>query len=107
MGSPLACRHLQEAVVEIKKVAKMDRVTLGGGVVIFMERVWPALQHIDISFGTLASSVHWALEELLPNAISAPVDRKTRDGWLARLWQAIKEDDVDYLSLVGDHWGEL
>jgi hypothetical protein len=70
-----------------------------------MERVWPALQDIDTSFDTFA--VHWAQEELLPTAVSAPADRKTRNGRPARLWQAIEEDDVDYLSLVGDRWDEV
>src|SRR5205807_824209 len=42
-----------------------------------------------------------------PIAITAPADRETRDGWLARLWQAIEEDGVDYLTVVQDRWGEL
>jgi hypothetical protein len=35
---------------------------------------------------------------LLPIAIAAPADRKTRDKWLDRLWQAIEDDGVNYLS---------
>jgi hypothetical protein len=49
--------------------------------------------------------VYWAHEELLPIAIEAPADRKTRDKWLNRLWQAIEDDGVDCLSLVQDRWG--
>ena len=45
--------------------------------------------------------------KLLPIAIEAPADRKTRDKWLDRLWQAIEDDGVNYLSLVEDRWGEL
>src|ERR1019366_4750293 len=106
-GSHLACRRLKEAVSEIRKVAKADPVTAGEGVVALMERIWPAFQDIDTSSGALGSAVYWTQEELLPIAISAPADRKTRDGWLARLWQAIEEDGVDYLAVVGDRWGEL
>ena len=72
-----------------------------------MERIWPAFEGVDTSSGALGGAVWWAQEELLPIAIEAPADRKTRDKWLARLWRAIEDDGVDYLSLVGDHWGEL
>jgi hypothetical protein len=106
-GSHLACQRLKEAVAEIRKVAKIDPVTAGDGIVSLMERIWPAFQDIDTSSGALGSAVRWAQEELLPIAIAAPADRKAREGWLERLWQAIEEDGVDYLSLVGDRWGEL
>ncbi len=106
-GSHLACQRLKEAVTEIKKVARKDPVTAGDGVVSLMERIWPAFQDIDTSSGALGGAVYWAQEELLPIAIESPADRKTRDKWLERLWQAIENDGVDYLSLVGDRWGEL
>ena len=50
---------------------------------------------------------YWAQEKLLPIAIQAPADRKTRDKLLDRLWQAIEDDGVDYLSLVEAGWGGL
>ena len=106
-GSDVACRRLKEAVAEIKKVAKADPVTAAEGVVSLMERIWPAFQDVDTSSGALGGAVYWAQTELLPIAISAPADRKTRDEWLDRLWQAIEEDGVDYLSVVGARWGEL
>jgi hypothetical protein len=28
-------------------------------------------------------------------------------GWLDRLWQAMADDGVDYLSPVADRWGEI
>jgi hypothetical protein len=98
---------LKEAVTEIKKVAKKDPVTAGDGVVSLMERIWPAFQDVDTSSGALGSAVYWAQDELLPMAIQAPAGRKTRDSWLDRLWQAIVDDGVGYLSVVGDRWGEL
>jgi len=51
--------------------------------------------------------VNWAQDELLPIVAEAPADRKTRDKWLDRLWQAIQDDGVSYLSMVEDRWGEL
>jgi hypothetical protein len=106
-GSHLACQRLKEAVAEVKKVARVDPVTAGEGVVSLMERIWPAFQDVDTSSGALGGAVYWAQNELLPIAIEAPADRKTRDAWLDRLWQAIQDDGVDYLSPVEDRWGEL
>jgi len=48
--------------------------------------------------------VCWAQHELLPIAIEAPADRKTRDEWMDGLWQAIEDDGVDYLSMVQERW---
>jgi hypothetical protein len=98
---------LKEAVTEIKRIARTDPVTAGDGVVSLMERIWPAFQDVDTSSGALGGAVYWAQDELLPIAIEAPADRKSRDKWLDCLWQAIEDDGVDYLSLVGSRWGEL
>ena len=106
-GSHLARQRIREAVAEIKKVARVDPVIAGDGVVSLMERIWPAFQDIDTSSGALGGAVYWAQNELLPIAIAAPADRKTRDKWLERLWQAIEDDGVNYLSPVEDNWGEL
>lgn len=51
--------------------------------------------------------MYWVQQELLPIAIEAPADRKTRDKWLDRLWRAIEEDGVSYLAPVEDRWGDL
>lgn len=106
-GSSLACKRLKEAVAEIKKLARTDPVTAAGGAVLLFERFWPALEQIDTSSGAVGNTVNWAQEELLPLVAAAPADRKTRDQWLDRLWQAIQDDGVDYLWVVQDHWGEL
>jgi len=106
-SSRLACQRLKEAVAEIKRLAKADLVTAADGAVMLVERIWPALESVDSSSGALGTAVGRALTELLPVVINAPADRKTRDQWLARLWQAIEEDGVDYLWLVQDRWGEL
>ncbi len=106
-GSRLACQRLKEAVAEIKKAAKTDPVTAADGVVTLLERIWPPFQYIDTSSGALGGAVNWAQDELLPIVIGAPADRKTRDKWLERLWQAIQEDGVSYLWMVEDLWGEL
>lgn len=106
-GSSLAIQRLKEAVSEIKKVARTDAIVAADGAVTLFERFWPALEHIDTSSGALGNAVNWAQLELLPLIVAAPADRKTRDEWLDRLWQAIQDDGVDYLSVVQDRWGEL
>jgi hypothetical protein len=106
-ASNLACHRLKEAVTEIKKLAKSDPVQGAEGAVSLMERIWPALEQVDSSSGSLGSSVYWTLIELLPIVVNAPADRKTRDRWLERLYQAIQEDGVDYLDRVKDDWGPL
>jgi hypothetical protein len=106
-GSRLACQRLKEAVLEIRKVARVDPVQAADGVVCLLERIWPAFEAIDTSSGALGGAVNWAQEQLLPMVVQAPADRKTRDAWLDRLWQAICDDGVNYLAPVEDHWGEL
>jgi hypothetical protein len=98
---------LKEAVAEIKPVAGKDPGTAAEAVVCLMERIWPAFQDIDTASGALGSAVNWAQEELLPTVIEAPAAPKTRNTWLARLWQAIQADGVDHLWIVEDRWGEL
>lgn len=106
-GSNLACHRRKEAVAEIKKLAKSDLVQAAEGAVSLMEKIWPALEQVDSSSGSLGSTVYWALTELLPIVIDAQADRKTRDRWLDRLYLAIQEDGVDYLDRVKDDWGPL
>ena len=106
-ASRLACQRLREAVSEIKKVAKKDPLIGAEGAVHLMAKIWPALEHVDSSSGALGSAVNKALDALIPILVNAPADEKTRNKWLDRLWQAMEDDGVDYLSPVGDRWGEL
>ncbi len=77
------------------------------GAVRLMEKLWPALEHVDSSSGALGSAVYKALDALIPVIVKVPTDEKTRNKWLDRLWQAMEDDGVDYLSPVGDRWGEI
>lgn len=105
--SRLACQRLREAVSEIKKVSRNDPVIGGEGSVRLIEKLWPALEHVDSSSGALGSAVNKVLDDLIPLIVKAPTDNKTRTKWLDRLWQAMQDDGVDYLGPVGDRWGEL
>jgi hypothetical protein len=106
-SSRLACQRLREAASEIKKVARKDPLLGAEGAVRLMEKIWPALAHVDSSSGALGSAVNKTLDALIPIIVNAPADEKTRNKWLDRLWQAMADDGVDYLGPVGDRWGEI
>jgi hypothetical protein len=106
-GSRLAIERLKGAAAEIRLVAKSDPVLAGDGVVSLAERVWPAFQAIDTSSGALGSAVFRTLEELIPILIAAPASQSTRSKWLARLFEAVQDDGVDYLSPLEERWGEI
>lgn len=46
-GSRLACKRIKEAVSEIKKVTRKDPLPGAEGATKLMEKLWPALQHVD------------------------------------------------------------
>jgi hypothetical protein len=106
-GTSLASKRLKEAVSEIKKVAKSDSVLAAEGTVGLMERIWPALEHIDSSSGALGNAVNRTLHTLIPVLIGASADKKTRRKWTDRLYQAVCDDGVEYLAPVEEHWGEI
>jgi hypothetical protein len=102
-----AITRIKQAVAEIKKVAKKDPVLAAEGAIAFLERVSPALEHVDSSSGSIGTAVGNAIGELVPLIASAPADAKTRDGWLERLFEAHQADQIPYIERLADHWGEL
>ncbi len=102
-----AITRIKQAVTEIKKVAKKDPVLAAEGAIAFLERVSPALEHVDSSSGSIGTAVGNAIGELVPIIAGAPADAKTRDGWLERLFEAHQEDQIPYIERLADHWGEL
>lgn len=106
-GSAKAVTRLKAAVSEIKAVRRKDPVAAAEGCVALAERIWPAFEHIDTSYGSLGTAVYRTLEQLLPILIEAPADEPTRAAWLERLRDAIADDGVDYLSPLADRFGEI
>ena len=106
-GSRLAIDRLKGAAGEIRSVAKSDPVMAGDGIVSLAERIWPAFQGIDTSSGALGSAVFRTLEEVIPILIAASADQATRSKWLARLFEAVQDDGVEYLSPLEERWGEI
>jgi hypothetical protein len=102
-----AITRVREAVAEIKKVSKGRPVVAAEGAVLFLERVSPALAHVDGSSGAIGTAVNRAIEELVPIIAAAPVDTAKRQAWLERLYEAHAADEIPYIETLGDYWGEL
>ena len=92
---------------EIKGAAKTDSLYAGEGVVVLLERLWPALMDIDTSSGALGAAVHRTLDQLIPILIAAPADIARRRQWLERLFEAAMDDGVGYLAPLQERWGEV
>lgn len=102
-----AIQRIKQAVSEIKTVARNDPVLAADGAVTLLERLSPALEHIDGSSGAIGAAVNNAIGELVPIISNAPASPETRDTWLERLWAAHEADDMPYVEALADHWGEL
>ena len=101
-----AILRVRQAVAEIGKARRRDPV-LAAGAVLFLERVSPALEHVDGSSGAIGSAVNRAIEQLVPLIASAPVDIGRRSVWLERLWEAYAAEAILYIETLGDFWGDL
>jgi len=102
-----AIRRVKEAVSEIKRVARKDPILAAEGAVRFLEKVSHALEQVDSSSGAIGTAVNHAIAALLPVIGTAPVDETTRDRWLERLYEAHANDEIPYIELLADDWGEL
>src|SRR6202035_634264 len=76
-----AIARVQEAVVEIRKVRRKDPVLAAEGAVLFLEKVSPALEHVDSSSEAIGNAVNRAIEALVPIIATAPADLARRSQW--------------------------
>jgi len=106
-ASKLASQRLKEALTEIKAVARADPLIAADGAIVLMEKIWPALAHVDSSSGALGNAVNKTVHGLVDVVVAASADEALRERWLERMWTAVEEDGVDYLFEVSERWGEL
>lgn len=92
-GTQLAIGRINEALTEIRAVARHDTACAAEGAVLLLEKLSPALCQIDSSSGALGNATYAAVLELAPLISHAPVSTKVRQQWLDRLFDAIQEDD--------------
>jgi hypothetical protein len=102
-----AIERIKQAASEIKRVARRDPLLAADGAVTLLERLSPALEHVDSSSGAIGTAVNRAIVELVPLIGAAPADAAQRAGWLERLWAAHEADQIPYIEGLGDFWGEL
>src|SRR4026208_2258370 len=81
---PPALLRVRQAVSEINRVARRDPILAAEGAVLFLERVSPALEHVDGSSGAIGTAVNRAVAELATVIAEAPADTRTREMWLPR-----------------------
>lgn len=99
--------RIKEALAEIKQFTRKEPVLAAEGAITLLEKLSPALEQVDSSSGALGSAVNKAIDTLVPIIIKADVEPKLRQRWLERLWQALQDDEMPYIELLGDYWGEL
>lgn len=99
--------RIKEALKEIKQFTRKEPVLAAEGAITLLEKLSPALEQVDSSSGALGSAVDKAIDTLVPIIIKADIEPKLRQRWLERLWQALQDDNVPYIELLGDYWGEL
>jgi hypothetical protein len=102
-----AIERVREAALEIKKMARRDPILAAAGAVLFIEKVSPALEHVDSSSGAIGTAVNHAILELVSIIAKAPADLAKRARWLERLWEALMLDAIPYIERLGDFWSEL
>jgi hypothetical protein len=102
-----AITRIKEAVTEIKATAKKDPILGAEGAILFLQKLSPALQNIDGSSGAIGTAVNRAIETLVPLIAKAPADPGLRRKWLEKLYQAHADDQIPYIEVMGDYWGEL
>lgn len=105
--SQTAIKRVKEAISEIKKVARKDQVLAAEGAVLFLEKVSPALECVDSSSGAIGNAVNNAVQVLANIIATAPASDKTREKWLERLFAAHAADQIPYIEILAEHWGEL
>lgn len=104
-GPPI--KRINEALSEIKQVAAKDPILGAEGAVLFLEKVSGALENVDSSSGAIGAAVNGAIEALVPIIAAAPAQKKVREKWLKRLWQAVLADDIPYIENLPYFWGDL
>ncbi|MCA3175421.1 MAG: hypothetical protein ING36_07760 [Burkholderiales bacterium] len=100
-------QRIKEALTEIKQFTRKAPVLAAEGAITLLEKLSPALEQVESSSGALGSAVNKAIDTLVPIIVKADVEPKQRQRWLERLWQALQNDQMPYVELLGDYWGEL
>ena len=100
-----AITRLQEALSEIKQVARLEPILAAEGVIALLEHMSPALEHVDSSSGAIGGAVNRTIPELVPVIARAPTDVRTRAAWLDRLFDDPAARSGFVASVIGKEVG--
>jgi hypothetical protein len=89
--------RVREAVSEITQVARTEPIEAAEGAVAFIERLSPALEHVDSSSGAIGTAVNHAIDALVSTIAGAPADHTS----------AHREPEGDIRRLVSGHRDEV
>jgi hypothetical protein len=102
-----AITRVRQAVAELRKASRGQPALAAEGAVTFLERLSPALEHVDSSSGAIGTAVNLAITELVEIVARAPADAAVRHAWLERLFEAHERDQIPCIERLADCWGEL
>ncbi|XUW93503.1 hypothetical protein OH764_33610 (plasmid) [Burkholderia sp. M6-3] len=105
--SALPIQRLKEALAEIRQIARADPVLAADGAVALLEKLSPALEHVDSSSGAIGTAVNRTIDALVPVIAGVDVPAPVRMRWLERLFDALQDDPMPYIERLGDRWGDL
>ena len=97
-----AVARIKEAVAEIKAAGRKDALLAAEGAVLFLQKLSPALEHIESSSGAIGTAVNRAIDSLAPIIAKAPAEVATRRQWLEQLYQAHADEEIPYIESLGD-----
>jgi hypothetical protein len=78
--SDATLKRIKEALTEIKQFARKEPVLAAEGAITLLEKLSPALEHVDSSSGALGSAVNRTIAALVPIIVKADVMPKIRVG---------------------------
>ena len=103
-GTRKAIERMSEAVAEIERMARTDPALADEGAVLLLEKLSPAVSDIDSSSGALGNAAAGGVATLAPLIAATPVPQRVREKWMARLFDAVQEDDPPYIASLGEYW---
>src|SRR5882724_196556 len=101
-SSRVAAQRIKEALGEINSVARHYPIHAAEGAVRLIERLSPALEHVDSSSGALGTAVNRAIEALVSIISAAHVSIAVREKWLERLYEAHADDQIPYIETLAE-----
>jgi hypothetical protein len=105
--SALPIQRLKEALAEIRQIARADPVLAADGAVALLDKLSPALEHVDSPSGAMGTAVNRAIDALVPVIAGVNVPAPVRMRWLERLFDALQDDPMPYIEQLGARWGDL